>query len=64
MNMTYINDCRNCKHKRPLKDGWDFCCDAFPNGMAPRDFPFGKVKEMKECNNGIGYEPVEKSKMT
>ncbi len=57
--MLYIDDCSTCKHKRPLKDGWDFCCDAFPNGMAPRDFPFGKVKELKECNNGIGYESSE-----
>lgn len=56
--MIYINDCRNCKHKRPLIDGWRSCCDAFPEGK-PIDFPFIDVKKMKECNNGIGFEPIE-----
>ena len=55
--MIYLDDCHTCKHKRPLKDGWRFCCDAFPDGTERNDFPFGKVKELKECNNGIGYEP-------
>ena len=53
--MTGIIDCRNCIHERPLKDGWKFCCDAFPEGT-PLGFEFGLVKEKKECNNGIGYE--------
>lgn len=55
----HIIDCCNCKHERPLKDGWNFCCDAFPEG-ALVGFPFGRVKEMKECNNGIGYEEKER----
>lgn len=57
--MIYITDCANCKHALPLKDGWIDCCDAFPNGV-PFDFDYSKVKEIKECNNGIGYEPKEK----
>ena len=49
----------NCKHQRDkLLDGWIPCCDAFPEGI-PLDFKFGKVKEMKECNNGIGFEKKE-----
>ncbi len=56
--MIYITDCMNCIHERPLKDGWKFCCDAFPDG-APLGFKFGFVKKMKECNNGIGYEEKE-----
>lgn len=56
--MIYIDECQNCKHERPLKDGWKFCCDAFPEGT-PLKFPFGRVKEMKECNNGIGFEEKE-----
>lgn len=55
--MIYIPDCVTCKHQRDLLDGWEFCCDAFPEG-APYDFKFGLVKQMKECNNGIGYEPM------
>lgn len=56
--MICINDCSNCKHERPLKNGWRFVCDAFPEGV-PTDFDYSKVKEIKECNNGIGYEPKE-----
>ena len=62
--MIYIDDCSSCKHERPLKDGWRFCCDAFPNGGVPFDFNFGMVKQMKECNNGIGYEPKEETTNT
>ena len=54
--MICIVDCGKCKHhKKFLLDGWKPCCDAFPNGI-PMNFNFGKVKEMKECNNGIGHE--------
>ena len=56
--MICINECRKCKHKRPLIDNWLSCCDAFPEGK-PIDFDFSKVKEIKECNNGIGFEPIE-----
>ena len=54
--MICISDCSKCKHQRKdLLDGWRPCCDAFPNGI-PLDFKFGKVKEMKKCYNGIGFE--------
>ena len=56
--MIGIIDCRNCIHERPLKDGWKFCCDAFPEGT-PLGFEFGLVKEKPECNNGIRYEEKE-----
>lgn len=56
--MICINDCSTCKHSRPLIDNWLDCCDAFPDGI-PTDFDYGKVKTLKECNNGIGYEPKE-----
>lgn len=57
--MISIIDCRKCKHERPLKDGWNCCYDAFPDGI-PMGFNFGAVKEAKECNNGIGFEEIEK----
>lgn len=57
--MICITDCRDCKHKRPLIDGWLDCCDAFPNGI-PVNFDYSKVKKIKECNNGIGFEPMDK----
>ncbi len=58
--MICINDCGNCKHQRPLIDGWLDCCDAFPDGI-PMNFDYSNVKEKKECNNGIGYEPIGQS---
>ena len=59
--MICINDCGNCKHIRPLIDGWLDCCDAFPEGI-PIDFDYSSTKKKKICNNGIGYEPKEKDK--
>ena len=54
--MICINDCSTCIHQRELLDGWLDCCDAFPDGI-PYDFNYSIVKEISECNNGIGYEP-------
>ena len=57
--MICISACVDCIHRRDYKkDGWIPTCDAFPDGM-PLDFDIGKVKELKECNNGIGYEETE-----
>lgn len=52
--MIYISDCNNCKHIRD-NIGWRMACDAFPDGI-PLNFDDTKVKEIKECNNGIKYE--------
>lgn len=57
--MICISACVDCIHRRDYKkDGWIPTCDAFPDGM-PLDFDIGKVKELKECNNGIGYEEAQ-----
>lgn len=58
--MICITDCRDCKHKRSLIDGWLDCCDAFPDGI-PMDFDYSIVKKTKECNNGIGFEPKKEN---
>jgi hypothetical protein len=50
-----FDDCSRCVHLRPLKDGWNYACDAFPDGQ-PCGFPFGTASELKECNNGIKFE--------
>ncbi len=56
--MIYVeHPCDNCKYQRENIDGWKCACDAFPEGL-PRGFLFeGDI--MKECNNGIRYEPKE-----
>lgn len=56
--MICVNDCSKCKNKLPKIDGWLACCKAFPNGQ-PDDFDYSKVRSLKECNNGIGFEPKE-----
>ena len=56
--MTMLCDCDKCKHKRANK-GFQMCCDAFPDGI-PYDFDETVVKELKECNNGIGYEDLQR----
>lgn len=57
--MTCITDCKDCKHRLPKIDGWLACCEAFPRGR-PKGFDYRDLKERKECNNGIGFEPKEK----
>ncbi|MCQ2604541.1 MAG: glutamyl-tRNA amidotransferase [Spirochaetia bacterium] len=58
--MICFDDCMYCKHEhKTLKDGWDFTCDAFPDGGMPIDFDLSSVRERKYCNNGIGFEPKE-----
>ena len=51
-------DCDYCRNKLPLKDGWKTCCKAFPDGIP---FEYYKIypSDLAECNNGIGYDPVE-----
>lgn len=52
--MVRLCDCDNCIHIRE-NIGFQMACDAFPDGI-PYDFDDTVVKEIKECNNGIGYE--------
>ena len=61
--MICLDDCTCCKNRGDghLIDGWIPTCDAFPNGI-PHDFKTGLAHEMKECNNGIGFDPDENYK--
>ena len=52
--MIRISDCAYCIHRRENK-GYQMTCDAFPEGV-PYEFDDNNVKEIKECNNGIGYK--------
>lgn len=59
--MTIVDiPCGKCKHiKQIKKDGWIPCCDAFPDGIPNENLLYKDIPELKECNNGIGYEPKE-----
>ena len=60
--MVCVSICDTCIHQRENIDGWKCCCDAFPEGY-PSDFTESNARELKECNNGIGYEAdIEKMK--
>ena len=52
--MIVFSDCDKCIHIKEMT-GWCPCCDAFPEGI-PTEVYFSKVKELKECKDGIKYE--------
>lgn len=53
------NTCGECKHYRGYVNGRQSACDAFPDGAPSRYIVWDDPKKYKECNNGIGYEPIE-----
>ena len=54
--MIYIDyPCDRCVHQRENIDGWRCACDAFPDGT-PDWIYRTNIRNLKECNNGIGYE--------
>ena len=52
--MIRLSWCDDCKHITGMKNFLP-TCDAFPD-VVPYDFDNGRSKEIKICNNGIGYE--------
>lgn len=55
--------CDECVHYRGKVNRWNVGCDAFPEGI-PKGFDITKidVKKLRECNNGIKFEPKDASK--
>lgn len=53
--------CRLCKNfLSPDKHPKDWRCKAFPNGIPEMTIANMKPFERpKNCNNGIGFEPIE-----
>ena len=41
------------------KKGVGIVCHAFPEGIPSEWFWKGNPKEVKECSNGIGFEPYK-----
>lgn len=55
--MVVFSDCMECEHfcydGKPHK----CCCEAYPDGIPREWYLNGSPKEVKECNNGIGFKP-------
>ena len=55
--MVVLSDCTECEHFCDDGNPHTCCCKAFPDGI-PRKWYFeGRPREVKQCNNGIGFKP-------
>ena len=57
--MVIFSDCADCKNYILSKDELYPKCKAFMDGIPKEWFLIGNPKSVKECNNGIGFEPDE-----
>lgn len=55
--MIRLSDCDYCKNCLGFEKGYALC-KAFPKGI-PYEHMDKDLKMVKECNNGIGFEPKE-----
>ena len=52
--------CRRCKHNHNPNDKIDnWKCDAFSEGIPEMKICFITRDPCVDCNNGIGFEPIE-----
>lgn len=57
--MIKVGDCDYCKNCYGFEKGHPICY-AFPKGI-PYEHMDKDLRSLKECNNGIGFEPKENS---
>ena len=57
--MVVISDCTDCKNLGNYEEGKGMPCQAFPEGIPSEWFLKWNPKEVKECSNGIGFEPYK-----
>lgn len=57
--MIKFSNCDYCKKCNGFKNGHP-TCEAFPDGI-PYEQMDKKKTELKQCNNGIGFEPKKKN---
>ena len=58
--ITVNHPCQNCMHFKSKINGLQCACEAFPEGIPPRHMMQKDVTKLKECNNNIKYEALEK----
>lgn len=55
--MVVFSDCMECEHFCYDGKQHKCCCEAYPDGIPREWYLNGSPKEVKECNNGIGFKP-------
>ena len=55
--MVVFSDCIECKHFYDDRNPYRCCCEAYPNGIPREWYLEGRPREVKQCNNGIGFKP-------
>ena len=54
--------CQKCAHfLTPDKHTPEWACDAFPDGIPEMKICFLDMDSCENCNNGIGFEPIEQN---
>ncbi len=55
--MVVFSDCMECEHFCYDGNSHTCCCKAYPDGIPRKWYLEGRPKEVKQCNNGIGFKP-------
>lgn len=55
--MVVFSDCMECEHFCYDGNSHKCCCEAYPDGIPRKWYLEGRPREVKQCNNGIGFKP-------
>lgn len=55
--MVVLSDCIECEHFCDDGNPHTCCCKAYPDGIPRKWYLEGRPREVKQCNNGIGFKP-------
>lgn len=55
--MVVFSDCMECEHFCYDGNTHKCCCKAYPEGIPRKWYLEGRPREVKQCNNGIGFKP-------
>ena len=55
--MVVFSDCMECEHFCYDGNSHTCCCEAYPDGIPRKWYLEGRPREVKQCNNGIGFKP-------
>ena len=55
--MVVFSDCMECERFYNDRASHKCCCEAYPDGIPRKWYLEGRPREVKQCNNGIGFKP-------